>query len=99
MPLQLFFLLSYAKFVFTSLRTLNYYQITYNMNTNHSLHLISYMKLDPSMKYFGKEHLPFAITSVLIFVLVVLPIPLRLAPYPIGSVRVILFKCPYCSNH
>ena len=89
-----FFLLSYAKLVFTSLRTLNYFGIIYNVNTSRSLHQTLYVKPDPSMRYFGKEHLPFAITSVFIFLLVVLPIPLLLALYPIESVRVILFKCP-----
>ena len=93
-----FFLFSYAKFVFASLRTLNYYGITFNLNTNLSLHKTLYVKPDPSMKYFGKEHLPFAITSIFVFLLVVLPIPLLLALYPIESVRAMLFKCPIGSR-
>ena len=52
-----FFLLSYAKFVYTSLKTLNYYGIIYNVNMNRSLHQTFYVKPDPSMKYLGKEHL------------------------------------------
>ena len=95
-----FFLLSYAKFVFASLRALNNYGITFNLqlNMNLSLHQTLYVKPDPSMKYFGKEHLPFAITSMLIFLLIVLPIPLLLTLYPIGSFRSILFKCPIGSR-
>ena len=89
-----FFLLSYAKLVFTSLRTLAYLGIIYNVNTSHSLHQTLYVKPDPSMRYFGKEHLPFAITSMFIFLFAVLPIPLLLAFYPIESVRAVLFKCP-----
>ena len=93
-----FFLLSYAKFVYTSLKTLNYYGIIYNVNMNRSLHQTLYVKPDPSMKYFGKEHLPFAITSMFIFLFVVLPIPLLLALYPIEPVRVIFFQCPIGSR-
>ena len=93
-----FFLLSYAKFVFTSLRTLTYYGITYDVNMNRSLHQTPYVKPDPTMKYFGKEHLPFAITSIFIVLFVVLPIPLLLALYPIESVRAIMFKCPIGSR-
>ena len=92
------FLLSYAKFVYCSLRTLNYYGIIFNLNMNLSLHQTLYVKPDPSMKYFGKEHLPFVITSMFIFLFVVLPIPLLLALYPIGSVRAILFKFPIGSR-
>ena len=87
-----FFLLSYAKLVFASLRTLSY-GILLNVNNfsqQKTLHVIS----DPSMQFFGNEHLPFAITSVFIFLLAVLPIPLFLALYPIRSVRTLLFKCP-----
>ena len=88
-----FFLLSYAKLVFASLRTLHY-GISLNVNNNCSLQQMLYVKSDTSMKFLGKEHLPFAITSVFIFLLAVLPIPLLLALYPIRSVRTLLFKCP-----
>ena len=93
-----FFLLSYTKLALTSLRTLNYYGITYYVNMNQSLYQIPYVKPDPTMKYFGKEHLPFAITSIFIVLFVVLPIPLLLALYPIESIRAILFKCPIGSR-
>ena len=88
-----FFLLSYAKLVFASLRTLHY-GILLNVSNNRSLQQMLYVKSDISMKFFGKEHLPYAITSLFIFLLVVLPIPLLLALYPIRSVRTLLFKCP-----
>ena len=93
-----FFLLSYAKFALTSLRTLHYYGITYHVNMNRSLYQTFYVKPDPTMKYFGKEHLPFAITSIFIFLFIVLPIPLFLALYPIEFFRAILFKCPIGSR-
>ena len=88
-----FFLLSYAKLVFASLKTL-YYEISLNVNSLSHLQETLHVKLDPSMKFFGKEHLPFAITSLFIFLLAVLPIPLLLALYPIRSFRTLLFKCP-----
>ena len=91
-----FFLLSYAKLVFASLRTLNY-GISLNLN-NISLHESFHVYSDPSTMFFGKEHLPFAITSVFIFLFVVLPVPLLLALYPFRSIRTVLFKCPIGSR-
>ena len=91
-----FFLLSYAKLVFASLRTM-YYETSLDAN-NHSLQQNLHVKSDSSMRFFGKEHLPFAITSLSIFLLVVLPVPFLLALYPIRSVRTLLFKCPIGSH-
>ena len=56
------------------------------------------MYSDPSMTFFGKKHLPFAITSIFIFLFAVLPVPLILALYPIRSIRTLLFKCPVGSR-
>jgi hypothetical protein len=50
------------------------------------------------MKYFGIEHLPFAIISLFIFLSAVLPIPILLALYPFRRIRLIFFKCPICSS-
>lgn len=91
-----FFLLSYAKLVFASLRTM-YYQISLNAN-NNSLQQTFYVKSDPSMKFFDKEHFPFAITSLFILLFVVLPVPFLLALYPVRSIRTLLFKCPMGSH-
>ena len=52
------------------------------------------MKSDQTMKYFGTEHLPFTIISLIIFIFAVLPIPIFLALYPFRRIRTILFKCP-----
>ena len=86
-----FFLLSYAKLVFTCFKTISY-GITINAN-NFSEHKTYHVKTDASVKYFGTEHLPFAIASALILLLVVLPLPLLLAFYPIRAFRSLLFKC------
>ena len=91
-----FFLLSCAKLVYASLTILSY-GISLNVN-NISLQQTLYVKLDPSMMFFGKEHLPFAITSTLIFLLTIFPIPLVLAFYPVRSFRTLVFKCPIGSR-
>ena len=87
-----FFLLSYAKLVFTCFRTISF-KITYNAQ-NFSNHQILHVKSDPNMGYFSTEHLPYAITSFIIFVLIIIPLPLLLALYPIRTFRSLLFKCP-----
>ena len=86
-----FFLLSYAKLVFTCFRTVSF-RITINAN-NFSTHNTLHVKSDPSLGYFSGEHLPFAITSCVIFVVAILPLPILLALYPVGAFRSLLFKC------
>ena len=88
-----FFLLSYAKLVFTCFRTISY-GITINAN-NFSVHKILHVKTDPSIGYFSREHLPFAITSAAIFLFALVPIPLLLALYPVETFRTLLFKCSF----
>ena len=89
-----FFLLSFAKLVYVSLRSL-YFRSSLNlMITNISLQQKLHIKSDPTVEYFGTEHLPFAIISLFIFLLVVIPIPILLALYPFRRIRMILFKFP-----
>ena len=88
-----FFLLSYAKLVFTCFRTISY-GITINAY-NSSVHKILHVKSDPSIGYFSSEHLPFAITSVAIFLFALVPIPLLLTLYPVETFRTLLFKCSF----
>ena len=88
-----FFLLSYAKLVFTCFRTISY-GVTIN-TYNSSIRNILHVKSDPSVGYFSSEHLPFAITSAAIFLFALVPIPLLLALYPIGAFRALLFKCTF----
>ena len=86
-----FFLLSYAKLVYVSLRSL-YFRSSLNlMITNVSLQQTLHIKSDPTVKYFGTEHLPFAIISLFIFLSAVTPIPILLALYPFRRIRMILF--------
>ena len=87
-----FFLLSYVKLVFTSFRIISY-GTTLNTKNFSELKLL-HVNMDPSIKYFGTEHLPFAVASAIILVLVVIPLPLLLALYPIRVFRSLLFKCP-----
>ena len=78
-----FFLLSYAKLLFTSFSILAYgYGITYKFN-NSMLVSTFHVETDPSIAFFSKEHLPFVFLSL----------TLLIALYPIRVVRSLLFKC------
>lgn len=91
-----FFLLSYAKLVFTCFRTISY-GITIHVH-NSSVQKILHVKSDPSIGYFSGEHLPFAVISAAIFLFALVPIPLLLALYPMETFRTILFKCSFGSR-
>ena len=91
-----FFLLCYAKIVFTCLRVLSY-RVTLNVNDT-SIHEITYLKSDPTVVFFSREHLPFAIISIAIFLVVLLPMPLLLALFPSPSFRLLLFKLKFASR-
>ena len=88
-----FFLLSYAKLVFTYFRTISY-GITINAY-NSSVQNILRVKSDPTIGYFSREHLPFAITSAGVFLFALVSIPLLLALYPVEAFRTLLFKCSF----
>ena len=93
-----FFLLSYAKLMYISLRSLFFRNSLSLMITNVSLQRTLHVVSDPTMKYFGTEHLPFAIISLFIFLSAVLPIPILLTLYPFRRIRLIFFKCPICNS-
>ena len=84
-----FLLLSYTKLMLQSMATLGYVFID-NANETTSEVVLA---LDPSVDYFGYEHLPFAIIAVLILLFVVLLPALLLAFYPIRCFRLLLTKC------
>ena len=92
-----FFLLSYAKLVFTSYRSLSY-GIKYNLN-NGTLSTIFHVESDPSVAFFSREHLPFVIISISIFLVAVIPITILLAFYPVRVVRSLLFRLCQFSSH
>ena len=84
-----FLLLSYSKIILVSFRLL---YGTYIYNTQGEIIGSSVFFYDPTWAYFGKEHLPFAITAIfIIFVFVGLP-PLLLIVYPTRIFR----KCFGC---
>ena len=91
-----FFLLSYAKLLFTTFNILAYV-IMYNLN-NGTLESTFHVETDPSIVFFSKEHLPFVIISIMIFLVAVIPLTLLLALYPLRGFRSVLFKCRL-SNH
>ena len=85
-----FFLLSYAKLVFTGFTLLSY-GITFNLN-NGTLLSNFHVESDPSIPYFSKEHLPLVAISIVIFLVAVIPLTLLLALYPIQWVRSLLYR-------
>lgn len=86
-----FILLSYAKLLFTCVRTLTV-GMTYNLN-NSSLETGLHVRSDPSMGYFSTEHMPFALASIFILLFAILPLTLLLTLYPIRAFRRVLFAC------
>ena len=91
-----FFLLSYAKLVFTCFRIVSY-GVTLNVN-NFTLEKTLHVELDQNVIFFSTEHLPFVVTSAFVFLVVILPLTLLLALYPIKAFRSLLFKCQLSSH-
>ena len=83
------FLLSYAKVVFTTIRILDASKAV-NLK-NDSLHTYQLIT-DTSLGYLSREHLPYAIVSIVILLLAILPLIILLTLYPIRAFRSILFK-------
>ncbi len=86
-----FLLLSYTKLMIQSMVTLGYVRIEIANATNVTTETVS--AFDPSVEYFGFEHLPFAIIAILILFFIVLLPALLLALYPIQYFRFLLTKC------
>ena len=57
-----------------------------------------HVETDSSIAFFSKEHLPFVILSIAIFLIAVIPLTLLLALYPVRGFRSVLFKFRL-SNH
>ena len=84
-----FFLLSYTKMMHTSLYIL-FATYIFNMNDAPTKAVLG---VDPSVGYFSKEHIPFAIFAFIILLGPVLLPALLLAFYPIRYFRLVLEKC------
>ena len=85
-----FFLLSYAKIMFTSFSLLTSTRIL--IMNNYSLYMDQFTEADPSIGYFNKEHLPFVIVSVFILLFAILSPMLLLILYPTKGFRSLLFR-------
>ena len=95
---QVVFLDSYTNLVFTSIRTALLPLTVWNAK-NFSVEQKLHVFLDPDIEYYGEEHLPFVVLSSLITFLIVLPLPVVLALYPIRCFRSLLFRSPIVSRH
>ena len=86
-----FFLLSYAKIVFVTSRSLSPAKTI--IVDNYSVDTRDFAEEYPAIEYFSEQHIPFAVTSIIIFLFAVMPLTLLLACYPMKSFRLLLFKC------
>ena len=84
-----FFLLSYAKVVFITSRMLDAQRAINQKNYSMYTHLLA---TDTSFGYLSKEHLPYALVSIAIFLLAILPLIIILTLYPVKCFRSLLFK-------
>ena len=62
-------------------------------NTDFSSSIAVHSITDPSVDFTSKEHLPYAIVSIAIFLFAVFPPVILLAIYPVQAFRSLLFKC------
>ena len=85
-----FVLLSYAKLLFVSNRIFSY-TTSYNLNVT-TLTTNRLYQFDPSIEYFGREHIPFALLSAGLFLTTIVPITLLLSLYPIKKFRSLLYN-------
>ena len=88
-----FFLLSYAKIVFTIGRSIRFTLIPKNavIMNNHSLYTHQ-LSGDPSIAYFSRKHLPLVIILIFTVLFAILPPTLLLTLYPVKVLRSLLFK-------
>ena len=85
-----FFLLSFSKLVYTSSRILiPLHTMVYE---NYTLSQNQQLAEDPRIEYFGKEYILYALISIFIILLILLPPVLLLALYPIKGFRLLLFN-------
>ena len=83
-----FFLLLYTKLLYTSF----YFLIFIRVERNGSTFRVA-SGLDPSVDYFSKDHVPFAVIAILILIGPVLLPVILLSCYPIRAFRSLLQKC------
>ena len=88
-----FFLLSFSKLVYTSSRVLSPLKTVEHNIINNTLSHNYYLAEDPRIEYFEKEHLIYALISIFIVLLMILPPVVLLIVYPIKVFRLLLFKC------
>ena len=85
-----FLLLSYTKLLIQSLTILAPSRIQLLSTTGNYSEVTR--SLDPSIDYYGTEHLPFAIFALIIFIMFVILPALLLALFPLKAFRLLLSK-------
>ena len=85
-----FLLLSYTKIVYISFQILHGTHL-YNSKGEEVGETVSYF--DPTVVFFSKQHLPYAITAVLVILVFVILPPLLLILYPTRAFRKCFTRC------
>ena len=88
-----FFLLSFSKLVYTSTRILLPLKALVYVNETIDISSSYLLSEDPRLNYFEGEHLPYALISIFIVLILILPPVVLLILYPIKVFRLLLFKC------
>ena len=87
------FLLSFSKVTLMLLFPLYPLRINNLNNVELSFSVTIHSLTDPTVVFVSKEHLPFAVISIAIFLFTVIPLVVLISFYPIRSFRSLLFKC------
>ena len=90
--------LSFASLVFTSIWIAIPHLVVWNAK-NFSVEQQFHVYLDLDIEYYNGEHLPFILVSSFITYIIILPLPILLALYPIKCFRSLLFRWPIISRH
>ena len=92
-----FLLLSYTKILLVSLTIIAPTRTQFLSTIGNSSEMTK--SLDLSIEYFSREHLPFAIAAIFIFILFVILPAMLLALYPLKAFRRLLRKIKLLNHH
>ena len=88
-----FLLLAYSKLIYTSIKLL--FSVTAYNSEGEVVPNSTVLLYDPSIRFFHREHIPYAVLSLFVIVVCVLLPPLLLLCYPTRLFRVCLNRCGF----
>ena len=89
-----FLLLSYSKFLYTSINLLFAVQ-SYDENGTSSNHGSAVLLYDPTIRFLHSEHIPYVVLALSVMVVFVLPPPVLLLLHPTKIFRKCLDRCGF----